>query len=188
MPEVKEAGIGNLVPSSSTTSMLAFGDALAVCLMHITNFSKHRFKLLHPHGSLSKMLITVRDLMFTGKMIPLINENKNMKKAITFMSKKNLGCLVAKNKKNFVTGFCSDGDLRRKSKNDLTNKKLKDIMTKNPIWINESMLAVKALNIMNKKKITILLIADDRDFFKKKKMFKIKGLLHIHELLKRGIN
>ena len=188
LPEVKEAGIGNLVPSTSTTTMLVFGDSLAVCLMHISNFSTHKFKSLHPHGSLGKKLISVKDIMFTDKDIPLINENTNMKDAIALMTKKKLGCLVAKNKKNFVTGFCSDGDLRRKSKNDLINKKLKDIMTKNPLWINESTLAAKALGIMNRKKVTTLLVTNDHNFNKKKRSIKIKGLLHIHELLKRGIN
>ena len=111
-----------------------------------------------------------------------------MEKAITLMSKKKLGCLVIKNKKNLITGFISDGDIRRKSKNNLTQKKVKDIMTKNPIFVGENLLAVKAINIMNKKKITTLLVGADKDVNKRGKKIKIKGILHIHTLLKKGIN
>ena len=87
-----------------------------------------------------------------GKKIPLINENRKMKDAVILMSKKTLGCLVAINKKKCVSGFISDGDLRRKSKNGLIEKRVKDVMTKKPIYINENMLAEKAINLMNKKK------------------------------------
>ena len=188
LPEVKEAGVGGLAPTSSTTAMLVFGDALAVALQHKKKFNLKLFKALHPAGQLGKMLTSAKDLMFTKSSIPLINENQNMKKAITLMSKKKLGCLVVKNKKNLVTGFISDGDLRRKSKNNLAQKKVKDIMTKNPIFVGESLLAVKAINIMNKKKITTLLVGSDKDVNKKGKKIKIKGILHIHTLLKKGIN
>ena len=188
LPEVNEAGIGGLAPTSSTTLMLAFGDALAVALMHKKNFSKEKFKLLHPSGTLGKKLLVAKDVMSSGKDIPLINENKNMKEAITTMSNKGFGCLVAINKKKIVTGFISDGDLRRKSKSNLMNKKVSEIMTKKPIYIGESTLAVKAIDIMNKKKITTLLVANDKDYTGKKTKFKIAGILHIHTLLMKGIN
>ena len=187
VPTVKEAGIGQLVPTSSTTMMLAFGDALAVALMHKKKFNKDKFKLYHPSGSLGKKLIAAKDIMHTGKNIPVISENKNMKDAIFLMSKKSLGCIVAKNKKNQVSGFISDGDIRRKSKKDFIKKKVKDIMTRKPIFIGESVLAVKALEIMNNKKITTLLISSDNDYTKRNNKFKIKGILHIHSLLAKGI-
>ena len=103
------------------------------------------------------------------------------------MAKKKLGCLVVKDNKKKVVGLITDGDLRRKNKNNLLQKKVKDIMTINPKYINESMLAVKALDIMNKKKITSLLVSSDKDHKNKNKKFKIKGLLHIHALLQQGI-
>ena len=187
LPKVTEAGIGSLVPTSSTTMMLAFGDALAVALMHKKKFSKAKFKIFHPSGSLGKKLITVGDLMLSGKKIPLIDENKKMKYAISFMSKKSLGCLIAINKKKIVSGFISDGDIRRKSKANIMEQKIKSVMTKKPIYISESMLAVKALNIMNKRKITTLIVSSEKDFKKKNGQFKAKGILHIHTLLTRGI-
>ena len=184
----EEACSIDLVPTASTTATLALGDALAVALQHKKKFNLKLFKTLHPAGQLGKMLTTVKDLMFTKNAIPLIIENQNMEKAITLMSKKKLGCLVVKNKKNLVTGFISDGDLRRKSKNNFAEKKVKDIMTKSPIFVGENLLAVKAINIMNKKKITTLLVGADKDVNKKVKKIKIKGILHIHTLLKKGIN
>ena len=91
------------------------------------------------------------------------------------------------NKKKCVSGFISDGDLRRKSKNGLIEKRVKDVMTKKPIYINENMLAEKAINIMNKKKITTLIVVSEKDYNKKNKNFKVKGILHIHTLLAKGI-
>ena len=168
--------------------MLAFGDALAVSLMHKKKFNKDKFKIFHPSGSLGKILTTVKDLMSQGSEIPIISENKKMKEAISIMTKKKLGCLVIKNLKNLVVGFITDGDLRRKSKSNLFNKKISEVMSKNPIYVGESMLAVKAINVMNKKKITTLLVAKDSDYQREKKKFQVKGILHIHTLLMRGIN
>ncbi|MAJ23339.1 MAG: hypothetical protein CBC24_06015 [Candidatus Pelagibacter sp. TMED64] len=187
LPKVKEAGIANLAPTSSTTTMIAFGDALAVALMHKTKFTKDKFKIFHPSGSLAKILITAKDLMIKGTNLPIVSQNLKMDEAINVMSKKKLGCLVVKDNKKKVVGLITDGDLRRKNKNNLLQKKVKDIMTINPKYINESMLAVKALDIMNKKKITSLLVSSDKDHKNKNKKFKIKGLLHIHALLQQGI-
>lgn len=188
LPEVKEAGVGGFLPTASTTVMLAFGDALAVALMHKKKFNRDKFKLFHPSGSLGKILTTVQDLMVKGRNIPVVSENKKMKEAIKIMTKKKLGCLVAIDKKKFVSGFVSDGDLRRKSSKNLFKKRIKDVMTKKPLYVGEDMLALKALNIMNKNKITTLLISNNKEFQKKRSKFKLKGLLHIHTLLKKGIN
>jgi len=187
LPKVKEAGVDGLLPTASTTMQLAFGDALAVALMHKKNFSKDKFKLFHPSGALGKKLISVKDIMLSGKKIPLINENRKMKEALVLMSKKSLGCIVATSSNNYVSGFISDGDLRRKSKNNLMQKRVKDLMTKTPIFISENLLAAKALHIMNKKKITNLIVASERDCNKKNKNFKAKGIVHIHTLLSKGI-
>ncbi len=176
-----------MVPTSSTTMMLAFGDALAVALMYKKNFNKDKFKIFHPSGSLGKKLIAAKDLMISGSRIPLINENKKMKEAVTLMSKKALGCLVAINGKKNVSGFISDGDLRRKSKNGFMQKKVKEVMTKKPVYINENMLAAKAINLMNKKRITTLIVVSEKDYIKKSKNFKARGILHIHTILAKGI-
>ena len=123
LPKVKEAGIANLAPTSSTTIMIAFGDALAVALMHKTKFTKDKFKIFHPSGSLAKILITAKDLMIKGINIPIVSQNLTMDKAINVMSKKKLGCLVVKDNKDMVIGLITDGDLRRKNKNNLLQKK-----------------------------------------------------------------
>ena len=184
LPEVKEAGEGNLIPTSSTAMQLAFGDALAVTLMKKKNFNKFNFKQLHPAGTLGKMLTTVEDLMVTGNKIPLINEEKKMSEVISYMSQKKLGSLIVLNKKKFVSGFVSDGDIRRQSKKDIIHLKVKDFMTKNPTYIDKKALAVKALEIMSKKKITSLIVAVTKA---SKKQIKAIGIIHIHKIISAGI-
>ena len=182
LPEVKE--VGGFLPTSSTTMQLAFGDALAVALMYKKKFNKFNFRQLHPAGTLGKMLTTVEDLMVTGNKIPLINEEKKMSEAIIYMSKKKLGSLIVLNKKKFVSGFVSDGDVRRQSKKNIIHLKVKDFMTKNPTYIDKEALAVKALEIMNKKKITSLIVAATKT---SKKQIKAIGIIHIHKIISAGI-
>ena len=184
LPEVKEAGIGELVPTSSTTMQLAFGDALAISLMNKKRFGKSDFKVLHPAGRLGKLLTTVDDLMVKGDKIPFINEKSKMSVAVSLMTQKKLGSLIVLNKNKYVSGFVSDGDLRRKSKKEIFHLKDKDIMTKNPIYIEKNALAAKALEIMNKKKITSLIVAKSK---KNNKQVKAIGIIHIHAILSSGI-
>ena len=182
LPEVKE--VGGFLPTSSTTIQLALGDALATSLMYKKKFNKFKFKQLHPAGTLGKMLTTVEDLMITGKKIPLINEEKKMSEAINYMSKKKLGSLIVLNKKKFVSGFVSDGDIRRQSKRDISHLKVKDFMTKNPVYIDKKSLAVKGLKIMSKKKITSLIVTATKT---SKKQIKATGIIHIHKIIRAGI-
>ena len=184
LPEVKEAGEGNLIPTSSTAMQLAFGDAVAITLMKKKKFNKFNFRQLHPSGTIGKMLTTVEDLMVTGNRIPLISEEKKMNEAINYMSKKKLGSLIVLNRKKFVSGFVSDGDIRRQSKKNITHLKIKNFMTKNPIYIDKKALAAKALEIMNKKKITTLIVAAPKTV---KKQVKAIGVIHIHAILGAGI-
>ncbi len=181
MPEVKESGHG-IVPTSSTTSQLALGDALAIASMEYKKFGKLDFKKFHPSGSLGAKLKTVEDIMLTGNKIPFINENINMKKALKIISDKKLGVLIVINKKRFTTGIITDGQVRRSTQKnkDLENKIVKSIMTKNPISIHKNTLAVKALSIMNEKKITSLCVYDR---YKKKTI----GVLHIHNILSANL-
>ena len=183
LPRVKESGIGEVVPTSSTTMQLAFGDALAITLMNKKKFNTSKFKQLHPAGSLGKKLTTVEDIMITEKRVPFVNENMGMKKAIEIMNKKKLGCLVVLNKRKNISGFLSDGDVRRRSKKNILSLKLKDIMTKKPITVPRHTLASKAIAIMNKKRITSLIVSNAD---KNKKNIKVAGLLHIHSILNIG--
>jgi arabinose-5-phosphate isomerase len=159
IPEVKEAGLG-IVPTSSTNIQLAIGDALAVACLNEKKFNKYDFSRLHPSGNLGTQLKTAEDLMLTGKKIPFINENSKMKYALEIITKKKLGVLIAQNTKGNTTGILTDGTVRRvslKNKN-LQNLTVKKIMTKNPICVEQDILAAKALALMNSKKITSLCV------------------------------
>ena len=183
LPEVKEAGIGSLAPTSSSTMFCAFLDSLAVALSYKKKFSTYDFKNIHPGGSLFKKLTTVEDLMYKGNDLPLISENTKFSVALNKMSKKKLGSLVMLNKKKFLSGFLSDGDVRRKYKKSMLNLKVKDIMTKNPLVIQKDILAAKAIEIMQKKKITALIVGK----IITKNKIKVIGLIHIHQILRAGI-
>ena len=182
LPEVKESA--EIIPTSSTTSQLALGDALAIVAMKIKNFNKLDFKKIHPAGNLGTQLKTVEEKMLKKNKIPFVNENLKMRKAIKILSDKKLGILIAQNKKKNTTGIITDGQIRRfNQKNiDLLNLAVKDIMTKNPISIEKDALAVKAIALMNSKKITSL------NVFNKKKKLKTIGVLHIHNILKSNIS
>ena len=183
LPEVKEAGIGSLAPTSSSTMFCAFLDSLAVALSYKKKFSTHDFKNIHPGGSLFKKLTTVEDLMYKDNDLPLISENTKFSVALNIMSKKKLGSLVMLNKKKFLSGFVSDGDVRRKHKKSMSNLKVKDIMTKNPLVIQKDILATKAIKIMQKKRITALIVGK----IITKNKIKVIGLIHIHQILRAGI-
>ena len=182
IPQVLEAE--GIIPTSSTTSQLALGDALAICSMKYKKFGKLDFKKLHPAGSLGAQLRTVEDIMLTGNKIPFINENLNMKKGLQILSSKKLGFLIIQDKQKRTKGIITDGQIRRinEKKENLFNLSAKDIMTKNPISIDKDALAVKALRLMNEKKITSLCVYD------KKNKFKTIGILHIHTLLQSSVS
>ena len=183
IPNVKEAGPGNFVPTSSTTNTLALGDAMAIACMKYKKFGKLEFKNFHPSGSLGIKLRTVGDLMLIGNKIPFINENSLMKQALKIISNKGLGVLIVK-KKNTTSGILTDGDLKRLNQKyqNLHSLKIKSVMKKNPISIEKDTLAVKALEIMNTKKITSLCV------HKGKKRKITIGIIHIHTILNANIS
>ena len=183
IPNVKEAGPGNFVPTSSTTNTLALGDAMAIACMKYKKFGKLEFKNFHPSGSLGIKLRTVGDLMLTGNKIPFINENSLMKQALKIILNKGLGVLIVK-KRNTTSGILTDGDLKRLNQKyqNLHNLKIKSVMKKNPISIEKDTLAVKALEIMNTKKITSLCV------HKGKKRKITLGIIHIHTILNANIS
>ena len=183
IPNVKEAGPGNFVPTSSTTNTLALGDAMAIACMKYKKFGKLEFKNFHPSGSLGIKLRMVGDLMLTGNKIPFINENSLMKQALKIISNKGLGVLIVK-KRNTTSGILTDGDLKRLNQKyqNLHSLKIKSVMKKNPISIEKDTLAVKALEIMNTKKITSLCV------HKGKKRKITIGIIHIHTILNANIS
>ena len=184
LPEVKEAGPGNIIPTSSTTVQVALGDAIAIACMRYKKFGKLDFKKFHPSGSLSVKLKTVEDLMLLKKKIPFVKESLSMKSALKSITRMGLGVLVVINKKNQTVGILTDGDIKRLSSLNINfqNLKIKKVMKKNPISVDKNMLAAQALSIMNSKKITSLCVHQN------KRKNKTIGFLHIHNVLDANIS
>ncbi len=184
LPKVKESDLTGMVPTTSTSITLLFGDCLATTVMHKKNFSKEKFKVFHPGGNIGNSLLLANDIMISGKKMPVINYKKSFNEALKVMNKKQLGIVII-TKNSFINGIVTDGDLRREIKEYKNNKSLIKIMTKKPLVVSEFMTASKALAIMNEKKITSLLVVSDKDIKKQNK--RLKGIIHIHNLLKSGI-
>ena len=185
LPRVKEADSTGMVPTTSTSITLLLGDTLATTVMSKKKFSKERFKIFHPGGNIGGSLLLAKDIMVTGNKLPLVNYKNKIEKALLEMNKKKLGIVVVI-KNNYVVGLVTDGDLRREMKNLSKKSNLQKFMTKKPLVVSEDMPASKALAIMNEKKITSLLVVSNKDF-KKKDKYKLKGIIHIHFLLKYGL-
>ena len=184
LPKVKESDLTGMVPTSSTSLALLLGDCLATTTMSIRKFSKEKFKIFHPGGNIGGSLLLAKDIMITGNKLPIIDYKKNLGEGLKIINQKKLGIVVVV-KNNYIVGLVTDGDLRREMKFISKKTNLQKLMTKNPLIVDESMPATKALGIMNEKKITSLLVASDKDF-KKKNKIKLKGIIHIHSLLKYG--
>ena len=175
-----------MVPTTSTSITLLFGDCLCSALMQKFKFSKERFKIFHPGGSIGQALLLVKDVMIKGTRIPLIPHNVSILKGIKIITKKNLGVgIIIKNK--LAIGIVTDGDIRRGRKKFSSKNKIQVLMSKKPKYVSESTTAAKALSIMSENRITDLLVSSDNDYKKNKVLFKPTGILSIHSLLKYGI-
>ena len=184
LPKVRESDLTGMVPTSSTSIALLLGDCLATTVMRQKKFSKEKFKIFHPGGNIGSSLLLAKDIMVTGKNMPVINYKKSFGEALKIMNKKRLGIIILiKNK--FITGLVTDGDLRRELNTNSNNRNLKNFVNKKPLVVNENMPASKALGIMNEKKITSLLVVSDKDVKKRNK--RLRGIIHIHFLLQSGI-
>jgi len=175
----REACPNNLAPTTSTSMQLLIGDLIAICLMSIKEFKSEDFALYHPSGSLGKKLtLKVSDIVNYNSS-PKVEINLSIKDAINEISSKMYGATAVLDK-NIVVGIITDGDIRRvlnQNKNPM-NLKVNEIMVKNPKFVSGDMLGSEALNLMNKSKITQLLVIDDGHY---------KGMIHMHELLKAGL-
>ncbi|MCY7409042.1 MAG: KpsF/GutQ family sugar-phosphate isomerase [Chitinophagales bacterium] len=176
----KEACPNNLAPTSSTTAQLAMGDAIAVCLLKMRGFSQQDFAKFHPGGALGKKLyLKVSDLLVQHSK-PQVNENDLVQKVILTITSNRLGATAVLNNKNEMVGIITDGDLRRMM-NEYTEYqtlKAKDIMSRNPKTISKDELAVNALELMRKNKITQVMVMDKK---------KYTGIVHVHDLLREGL-
>lgn len=172
-----------IVPTASTTATLAMGDALAVALLIKRGFKEEDFAMYHPGGSLGKRLfIKVRDLMHTGDELPVVGPDTLMTDAIMEISSKRLGVTAVVDRDRKVIGIITDGDLRRgiqRHGKAFFEMKAGEVMTKNPKTISADELAAKALAIMEEKSITSLVVPDEEG--------RIEGIIHIHDILKKGI-
>ena len=186
LPKVKESDPTGMVPTTSTSLTLLFGDCLCSALMYKFKFSKERFKVFHPGGSIGQTLLLVKDIMVRGSGMPLINYNSSISKGIKIITQKDLGVgIVIKNK--LAIGVVTDGDIRRGRKKFSNKNKIQVLMSKKPKYVSESTTAAKALSEMSEYRITDLLVSSDKDYQKNKVLFKPKGILNIHALLKYGI-
>tara|TARA_B100001057_G_C22859717_1_gene954006 strand:- start:2795 stop:3772 length:978 start_codon:yes stop_codon:yes gene_type:complete len=183
-PKLRESDPNNIVPTSSTSFVMLICDCLATTIMEKRKFTKENFFLYHKGGSLGTSLGLAKDIMVTGKKMPVIDYKKSFVQALKVMNQKKLGIVVV-TKKKFIKGLITDGDVRRVLNNPNREKNLNQVIRSYPLVINENMPASKALNFMSEKKITSLLVVSDKDKGKKTKI--LKGIIHIHFLLKDKI-
>ena len=175
-----EACPNNLAPTSSTTTQLVMGDAMAVCLLKMRGFSQKDFAKYHPGGSLGKRLyLRVNDLI-DRDVKPCVMKNENIQNAIINISQNRLGATVVLDENEKLLGIITDGDVRRmvEKGTPITALQAKDIMSHNPKTIESSELAVNAFNIMQKNKITSVVVLEEGKYI---------GLIHIHDILREGI-
>lgn len=171
-----------LAPTSSTTAMLALGDALAVVLLQAREFTLADFALSHPAGSLGKrLLIQVKDLMHSGDELPAVVEGTLLKDGIVRMSETGLGMLAIVNKHGCIKGIFTDGDLRRlfQGRDDFTGLLVEEVMHPGPQTISPDKLATEALKQMQQSRVSGLLAADENG--------RLVGALNMHDLLKARI-
>ncbi|MBS4040537.1 MAG: KpsF/GutQ family sugar-phosphate isomerase [Flavobacteriales bacterium] len=175
----KESCPNNLAPTNSTTAQLVMGDCLAVCLMHVHQFTAQDFAKYHPGGALGKkLLFTVQDILNVEQK-PQVTPETPIQKAIFEISEKRLG-VTAVLENELVVGIITDGDIRRmlSRTETITGIVAKDVMTKNPKMISSSTKLLDALHLMEDLKITQLVVVDNQ---------KYQGIIHLHDILKEGI-
>ena len=175
----KEACPNNLAPTTSTTAQLVIGDALAICLLNLKDFSSRDFAKYHPGGTLGRKLYLRVNELAANNEIPKVAESSPIKEVIIEISKKRLGT-TAVVENDIIVGIITDGDIRRMLENsaDINQLCAKDIMSKDPVTVSSDTMAVNALDIMQKNNITQILVTTDG---------KYSGVVHFHDLLKEGI-
>lgn len=171
-----------LAPTTSTTMMMALGDALAIALLSQRGFSSHDFQIFHPGGNLGNSLSRVGDRMHKGSKLPLIEEDALMGEVLLEMSAKGFGCVGITNDRGFLTGVITDGDLRRHMSSKLLVQKAKEVMTQKPAVVMVNTLMAEALALLNQKSITSLFVVETLTY-----PAKPCGIIHIHDFLRMGV-
>lgn len=180
LPRFDEACPMGLAPTTSTTMMMALGDALAIALLERRGFSADDFRALHPGGHLGRRLVRVADIMHGPAELPLANPDTSMKEAIIAMSAKGFGCVGIVDGAGRLVGIITDGDLRRHMEDGLLQRRAGEVMTHRPRTIRPQALAAEALALMNERdpKITSLFVLDGE---------APVGIIHVHDLLRAGL-
>jgi len=182
LPAIEEACPIGVAPMTSTTLMMALGDAIAAALLCRKKFSTKDFSVLHPGGSLGVKLQKISDLMHTGDKLPMVSDTASMSEALVTMTQKSFGCVAICNASGQIIGVITDGDLRRHMGMNLLQTEVTNIMTPSPMFISPDALVEEAVNIMNEKKITSLFVSNDDA----SGPFKPVGIIHIHDCLRAG--
>ncbi|HEY5598525.1 MAG TPA: KpsF/GutQ family sugar-phosphate isomerase [Kiloniellales bacterium] len=182
LPRVPEACPMGLAPTTSTTMMLALGDAIAIALLERKGFSVQDFQVLHPGGSLGRQLLRVADIMHGPEELPLCRPETPMADAILVMTNRRFGCVGITGDDGRLQGIITDGDLRRHMAKGLLDLRAVDVMTRSPMTIRGQALAAEALGVMNgvrnTRPVTSLFVVDDG---------RPVGILHIHDCLRAGV-
>jgi len=179
LPPAAEACPMGLAPTTSTTVMIALGDALAIALLERRGFSTADFRLFHPGGKLGRRLLRVADVMHNGDAVPLVSPSTRMSEAILVMTAKSFGCVGACDGDGRLVGIVTDGDLRRHMEDTLLGRAVEEIMHVSPKTTSAAALAAEALGVMNRCAITSLFVVDDGG--------RPIGFLHMHDCLRAGV-
>jgi arabinose-5-phosphate isomerase len=177
LPAIEEASIVG-APTTSTTMMLAFGDAIAISLSMERGFKKEDFAIFHPGGKLGSKLIKIEKIMRKGDKLPLVKEDSKMSDVILAMTEKTIGCVGVVNLLGELVGVVTDGDLRREMNKDILSKQVKEIMRKKPKTLESNLLAIDAVNLMTEHKITSVFVTNNN---------KPVGAIHIHDCFNAGL-
>ena len=178
LPKLAEAGAVGLAPTTSTTMMLALGDALAIGLFERKGLSAEDFHEFHPGGKLGQILLRVADLMHVGAEVPLIDEDAEMSQAILVMTAKTFGCVGVTDRRGDLIGIVTDGDLRRHMGPGLLRARTGEVMTHGPRTIRPNALAAEAVRVMNERSITSLFVIEEA---------RPAGIIRLHDCLKAGV-
>ncbi|RXT54490.1 KpsF/GutQ family sugar-phosphate isomerase [Bosea sp. Tri-44] len=179
LPKAEEACPNGLAPTTSTTMQMALGDALAVALLEARGFSRQDFYVYHPGGKLGAQLKTVATIMHSGERLPVVGEMAAMADVVAMITAKGFGCAVVIDADDKLTGVVTDGDLRRKLGPGWGGRLARDVMTRDPRRIAPDALTAEALEMVNRLRVTALIVADADD--------KPVGLVHVHDLLALGV-
>ncbi|MFK7838869.1 MAG: SIS domain-containing protein [Bdellovibrionales bacterium] len=181
MPKMDEACPNGLAPTTSTTMMIALGDALAVALLKRMGLTAEQYKVFHPGGKLGQRLMLTSELMVKNEDLPIISSSSKMDTALIALTEKNLGAVIISDDQKTLQGIITDGDLKRHMDKTLLEKSVTDIMTRTPKTIDHSTLAVEAMNIMTNKSgnyLSSLIVMKDDNFI---------GMIRLQDCLQAGL-